>query len=80
MAQCRQSADFPVNDQEKLPTELNHAIAAIKPILKLVVYIGAVVNLLSLAPTLYMLEVYDRVVNSRNHTTLLMWGSARLAG
>lgn len=72
MAQCRQSADFPVNDQEKLPAELNHAIAAIKPSLKRVVYIGAVVNLLSLAPTLYMLEVYDRVVNSRNHTTLLM--------
>ena len=31
-----------------------------------------VINLLSLAPTLYMLEVYDRVVNSRNHTTLAM--------
>jgi ATP-binding cassette subfamily C exporter for protease/lipase len=31
-----------------------------------------VVNLLILAPTFFMLEVYDRVVNSRNATTLLM--------
>jgi ATP-binding cassette subfamily C exporter for protease/lipase len=30
------------------------------------------INLLVLAPTLFMLEVYDRVVNSRNLTTLLM--------
>ena len=29
-------------------------------------------NLLALAPTLYMLEVYGRVVNSRNTETLLM--------
>ncbi len=29
-------------------------------------------NLLVLAPTWYMLEVYDRVVNSQNHKTLLM--------
>jgi len=72
MAPRWRSANFPVNDQEKLPAELNQAIASIKPTLKRVVYIGAVVNLLSLAPTLYMLEVYDRVVNSRNHTTLLM--------
>ncbi len=30
------------------------------------------VNVLTLSPALYMLQVYDRVVNSRNHTTLLM--------
>ncbi len=31
-----------------------------------------VIGLLALAPTVYMLEVYDRVVNSRNFETLLM--------
>ena len=30
------------------------------------------VNVLVLAPSAYMMEVYDRVVNSRSHTTLLM--------
>lgn len=33
---------------------------------------STVINLCSLAPTLFMLEVYDRVVNSRNLTTLVM--------
>jgi ATP-binding cassette subfamily C exporter for protease/lipase len=31
---------------------------------------GAVTNLLALAPSVYMLEVYGRVVNSRSHMTL----------
>ncbi len=31
-----------------------------------------VINLLMLAPTLYMLQIYDRVLSSRNTTTLLM--------
>jgi len=30
------------------------------------------VNVLLLAPSVYMMEVYDRVVNSHSHTTLLM--------
>ncbi len=30
------------------------------------------INVLMLAPSLYMLQVYDRVLNSRNETTLLM--------
>lgn len=33
---------------------------------------GLVGSLLVLVPTAYMFEVYDRVVNSRSHTTLLM--------
>ncbi len=32
---------------------------------------SALLNLLYLAPTLYMLQVYDRVVPSRSGTTLL---------
>lgn len=33
---------------------------------------SAIINLLMLAPSLYMLSVYDRVLTSRNETTLLM--------
>jgi ATP-binding cassette subfamily C exporter for protease/lipase len=33
---------------------------------------SAIVNLLMLAPSLYMLQVYDRVLGSRNEITLLM--------
>ena len=51
---------------------LRPALAAVLPALKPVLLLGVLINLLSLAPTLYMLEVYDRVVNSRNHTTLAM--------
>lgn len=53
-------------------SSLQEAIDSIKPALKRVALFGLGVNLLSLAPTLYMLEVYDRVVNSRSLTTLLM--------
>lgn len=37
-----------------------------------VLFFSIVTTLLLLAPSLYMLEVYDRVVNSRSFTTLLM--------
>jgi len=33
---------------------------------------SAIINLMMLAPSLYMLQVYDRVLSSRNETTLLM--------
>lgn len=42
------------------------------PSIKRVVFFSFFINLLILAPTWYMLEVYDRVVNSQNHKTLLM--------
>ena len=35
-------------------------------------WLGLVAGLMVLAPSVYMLEVYDRVVQSRNHWTLLM--------
>lgn len=54
------------------PSQLQVAVDSIRPSLKRVALFGLLVNLLSLAPTIYMLEVYDRVVNSRNLTTLLM--------
>lgn len=54
------------------PTLLREAIDSLRPLIKRVAWFGLAINLLALAPTIYMLEVYDRVVNSRNGTTLLM--------
>ena len=42
------------------------------PDYKRALYYSLVIGALSLMPTVFMLEVYDRVVNSRNSTTLLM--------
>ncbi|MFM9972611.1 MAG: type I secretion system permease/ATPase [Burkholderiales bacterium] len=54
------------------PARLAPAIAAIRPTLIRVAWISVIVNVLALAPTLYMLQVYDRVVSTRNHNTLVM--------
>lgn len=51
---------------------LREALDTLRPLIKPVAWYGLVISLLGLAPTIYMLEVYDRVVNSRNSTTLLM--------
>lgn len=53
-------------------SELLEAIYALKPYFKRAAFFSLFCNLLILAPTGYMLEVYDRVVNSRNTTTLFM--------
>jgi len=42
------------------------------PILRRVLLFGGLTNVLALAPSFYMLEVYGRVVNSRSHMTLIM--------
>lgn len=39
---------------------------------KQAILVSLFINILMLTPTWYMLEVYDRVVNSKNHLTLLM--------
>lgn len=52
--------------------ELTQALVEFKPVLKNVVAFSAVTNLLMLAPAIYMMQVYDRVLASRNEFTLLM--------
>jgi ABC-type protease/lipase transport system fused ATPase/permease subunit len=47
-------------------------LQAQRPLLRQAFFFGLVASLLVLAPTAYMFEVYGRVVNSRNGTTLLM--------
>jgi len=53
-------------------SELTEAVAALRPFFKRALWFSLVGALLVLAPTGYMLEVYDRVVNSRNYLTLAM--------
>ncbi|WP_159916481.1 type I secretion system permease/ATPase [Pantoea sp. 18069] len=54
------------------PSELRAALTALKPYFMRAGGFSLLAGLLVLAPSVYMLEVYDRVVNSRNPFTLLM--------
>ena len=53
-------------------SELTLAFEPIKPVIYRAIGYSTLISLLALAPTVYMLEVYDRVVNSRSGMTLLM--------
>ncbi|NTW51901.1 MAG: type I secretion system permease/ATPase [Chlorobiaceae bacterium] len=53
-------------------SEIREALFGISPWLNRVILFSLLTNILVLTPSWYMLEVYDRVVNSRNHRTLLM--------
>lgn len=57
---------------KKPQTELRKAIGDLKPQFKQAAWFSVFASLLILAPSGYMLEVYDRVVNSRSHMTLAM--------
>jgi ATP-binding cassette, subfamily C, bacterial exporter for protease/lipase len=52
--------------------ELGRALLQFKGVLRTVGIFSLFINLLMLAPALYMLQVYDRVLPSRNVYTLLM--------
>lgn len=57
----------------KLPkNEIGQALAGFRRAFRNVGFFSAIINLLMLVPSLYMLQVYDRVLASRNETTLLM--------
>ena len=53
-------------------TELSQLIWRFLPLYKRAALFSFVTSLLVLAPTIFMLEVYDRVANSRSSTTLVM--------
>lgn len=53
-------------------TELKAVVGEGRNALRTALIFSAISSLLVLAPSVYMLEVYDRVVNSRSHTTLIM--------
>lgn len=52
--------------------ELKRAIKSFSKVFYTVFFFSAIINLLMLVPSLYMLQVYDRVLQSRNEITLLM--------
>jgi ATP-binding cassette subfamily C exporter for protease/lipase len=56
----------------KPKNEIEQALLSFKSTFMTVGCFSAVSNLLMLAPSLYMLQVYDRVLQSRNEITLLM--------
>lgn len=58
--------------RQHTPTELNDALKGTKPTFLILLFFSCVINMLMLAPAIYMLQVYDRVLVSKNTTTLLM--------
>lgn len=52
--------------------ELQEALSGTKRVFILLLIFSCVINMLMLAPAVYMLQVYDRVLASQNTTTLLM--------
>jgi len=54
------------------PSELALAFEPLKPVIFKAIGFSTLISLLALAPTVYMLEVYERVVNSRSGMTLAM--------
>ena len=56
----------------KSPSELRAAVNELLPYFRRAALFSVFASLLILAPSVYMLEVYDRVVNTRSHMTLAM--------
>lgn len=54
------------------PSEMKAAVQALYRPFRQVLFFSLFTNLLALASTAYMLQVYDRVLNSRSPSTLLM--------
>jgi len=57
---------------ERNTSELRQAMGELTPYFQRAAGLSVVASLLVLMPSAYMLEVYDRVVNSRSHMTLAM--------
>lgn len=58
-------------NSSQVSSELRRAVAALRPFFVRSAWFSLFASLLVLAPSGYMLEVYDRVVTSRSHMTLL---------
>lgn len=64
----------------KAKNEIEQILLSFKRTFYTVGVFSAIINLLALVPSLYMLQVYDRVLASRNEITLLMLTLMMLAG
>ncbi len=56
----------------KTPSELRQAVLSLRPYFVRATWFSVLSCLLILAPSGYMLEVFERVINSRSHLTLAM--------
>jgi ATP-binding cassette, subfamily C, bacterial exporter for protease/lipase len=62
-----------MNKKSKLPSnEIVQALLGYRRVFRTIAVFSLLINLLMLVPSLYMLQVYDRVLPSRNGITLLM--------
>ena len=52
--------------------EIDAALLSYRQVFGTLALFSGIINLLMLAPSIYMLQVFDRVLTSRNETTLLM--------
>lgn len=68
------------NKQSQPKNEIELALRSFKSTFVTVGTFSAITNLLALVPSLYMLQVYDRVLASRNGITLLMLTLIMLGG
>ena len=53
-------------------TELNEVLYSFRKAFISAGFFSMIINMLGLVPSIYMLQIYDRVLQSRNTTTLLM--------
>ncbi|MYM23166.1 type I secretion system permease/ATPase [Duganella sp. FT135W] len=60
--------------------EIQSILSSFKRTFYTVGVFSAIINLLALVPSIYMLQVYDRVLGSRNEITLLMLTLIMMAG
>ncbi len=56
---------------QKAPTPLNLAVKAARPAIGIAAFFSLFINILALVSPLYMLQIYDRVLSSRNVSTLV---------
>jgi ATP-binding cassette, subfamily C, bacterial exporter for protease/lipase len=63
---------FDPRDPQSTSSEMRMAVHALRPYFIRSAWFTVIAGLLVLMPSWYMLEVYDRVVNSRSHLTLAM--------
>ena len=67
----RQAAGL-LNPSNTKRTPLNAAIETARPAIIIAIVFSFFLNILALVSPLYMLQVYDRVLTSRNQMTLLV--------
>ena len=70
----------PASQKSQLPSELDAVRNEIRPLVTRIGMLCSAGSLLELLPMLYMFQVYDRVVNSRDVWTLVLLSLALLLG